>query len=180
MRTLRERLRAMRDAALRGWRRMTGRQRALAAALAAGTVVAAGLGVALPLVFRGGERIECDRPLCVEVLGPEGDAVHPMTPVRVRLAGKGLDRKAAVSAIQISDRPEEDVRFEKDVLTFRPAWPGFEKGVRYEVALSLPPSDLPEGAEPLDLRFDFTVEGKLRVSSVFPKTPHGRSLSTLP
>jgi uncharacterized protein YfaS (alpha-2-macroglobulin family) len=150
------------------WRGWTPRRRAVASGVALTAMAGVVLGVALPLLLRDGG-VECDRVLCVEVLGPMGDAVHPMTPVRIRLAGEGLDRKAAVAALQISNRPEGQVRFEKDVLTFRPEWPGFERGVRYEVALSLPASELPGGAEPLDLRFNFTVDGKLQVASVFPE-----------
>ena len=55
------------------------------------------------------------------------------------------------------------------MLTFRPEWPGFARGVSYDVALRLPASALPAGAEPVDLGFRFTTEGKLHVSSVFPE-----------
>ena len=148
------------------WTRL-GRRRQVALGIVGALVMAAGISAAAVLGLGGGGQPACDKPLCVEVIGPQGDAVQPMTPVRIRLAGD-LDRKAAVEALQISHQPEGLKRFEGDVLTFRPEWPGFARGVSYDVALALPASALPGGAEPVDLGFRFATEGKLLVSSVFP------------
>jgi len=148
------------------WTRL-GRRRQVALGIVGALVMAAGISAAVVFGLGGGGQPACDKPLCVEVIGPKGDAVQPMTPVRIRLAGD-LDRKAAVGALQISHQPEGLKRFEGDVLTFRPEWPGFARGVSYDVALALPASALPGGAEPVDLGFRFATEGKLLVSSVFP------------
>ncbi len=131
-------------------------------------VVAAGIAGAVVLSAGDGEPSDCDKPLCVEVIGPKGDAVHPMAPVQIWLAGK-VDRDTAIEALQIANEPQGDKQFEGDVLTFRPKWPGFAKGVSYDVSLTLPQSALPSGAEPVDLDFRFTTDGKLHVSSVFPE-----------
>ena len=149
------------------WTRL-GRRRQVAVGVVGALVVAGGVSAAVVLGLSGGGLPSCDKPLCAEVIGPMGDAVQPMTPVRIRLAGD-LNRKAAVEALQISNQPAGDKRFEGDVLTFRPEWPGFARGVSYDVALALPASELPAGAEPVDMSFRFTTDGKLEVSSVFPE-----------
>ncbi len=149
------------------WTRL-GRRRQVAVGIVGALVVAGGVSAAVVLGLSGGGLPSCDKPLCAEVIGPVGDAVQPMAPVRIRLAGD-LNRKAAVEALQISNQPAGDKRFEGDVLTFRPEWPGFARGVSYDVALALPSSELPVGAEPVDMSFRFTTDGKLQVSSVFPE-----------
>ena len=151
------------------WIRL-GRWRQIALGGAALLVVAGGTTAGLLLALAGGgeKASPCGEPLCVEVLGPKGEEVHPMAPVQIQLVGD-LDRKAAVQALRISNEPKGLKRFEGDVLTFRPEWPGFAKGVSYEVALALPRPALPHGAEPVNLEFGFTTQGKLRVSSVFPQ-----------
>ncbi|MEX2245413.1 MAG: Ig-like domain-containing protein [Dehalococcoidia bacterium] len=145
-----------------------GRRGQIAAGAGASAVLIAGVTVGLVLALRDGSD-HCDAPLCVEVLAPEGEEVPPMTPVRIRLAGEGLDREGAVRALQISNEPAGQTRFEGDVLTFRPEWPGFAKGVGYDVALLLPLEAVPQGADPVDVRYRFTTAGKLEVSSVFPQ-----------
>jgi uncharacterized protein YfaS (alpha-2-macroglobulin family) len=115
----------------------------------------------------GGGGTSCAEPLCVEVISPATDEVAPMVPVRIRLAGK-LDRDAALRALKISNEPSGLKRFEGEVLTFRPQWPGFAKGVSYDVSLDLAPTEVPAGAQPVNLRYRFTTAGKLAVSSVFP------------
>jgi len=149
------------------WARLGWRRRVALGGVAA-LVVAAGVATAVGLSLRGGGPSDCDKPLCVEVIGPKGDGVNPMTPVQVWLAGK-VDREAAVEALQIGNEPKGDRRFEGDVLTFRPEWPGFARGVSYDVSLVLPKSALPSGAEPVDLDFRFTTDGKLELTSVFPE-----------
>jgi hypothetical protein len=147
------------------WSALSGRQRLAAGAFGGAILVAAGIAVALVLAMGGGDT--CDRPLCVEVLAPSGEEVPPMTPVRIRLGGD-LDRQAAVSALQISNERPGQKRFEGDVLTFRPAWPGFARGERYDVALRIATEHLPQGADPVDISYRFTTEGKLAITSIFP------------
>lgn len=148
------------------WARL-GRPRQVAMGAVAVLVVMAGVVTAVALGSRDGGPSDCDKPICVEVIGPAGDAVHPMAPVQIWLAGK-VDREAAIEALQIGNEPKGSRGFEGDVLTFRPDWPGFARGVSYNVSLALPRSVLPGGAEPVDLSFGFTTEGKLQVSSAFP------------
>jgi uncharacterized protein YfaS (alpha-2-macroglobulin family) len=144
-----------------------GRRRQVVLGIVGALLMAAGVSAGVVLGLGGGGQPACDKPLCVEVIGPTGDTVPTMTPVRIRLAGH-LDREAAIEALQISNEPAGLKTFEGDVLTFRPDWPGFARGVSYEVALALPASALPAGAEAVDLSFRFNTEGKLQVSSVFP------------
>jgi hypothetical protein len=119
----------------------------------------------LTVALEGGSR--CDQPVCIEVIGPRGEHVHPMTPIQIRVAGE-IDRDLAVQALQISNEPNGARQFEGDILTFRPEWPGFARGVKYEVTLALPSSVLPAGQQPGDLGFDFTTDGKLDIAAVFP------------
>lgn len=161
------RIKSAASAARRRWAGL-GRRRQLAVAAAAALLVSGGVAVGVVLaVIGGGEPFRCVDPICVEVIGPKGDAVHPMTPVQIKVLGKG-DREALVQALQISNEPPGTKASEKDVLTFRPQWPGFARGVTYQVALSLPRSALPVGAKPVDVKFSFTTDGKLEISSVFP------------
>ncbi|MDE3096257.1 MAG: Ig-like domain-containing protein [Chloroflexota bacterium] len=148
------------------WRALSLWQQLAAGAVAALIVAGAVAGVRFGLAGGGGSR--CDKPLCVEVLGPGGDAVSPMAPVRIRLAGS-LDRQAALAALRISHEPAGRRRFIGDVLTFRPEWPGFARGVAYDVSLKLAPTQVPKGAAPVDLGFRFVTEGKLNVASAFPQ-----------
>ncbi|HYM14650.1 MAG TPA: Ig-like domain-containing protein [Dehalococcoidia bacterium] len=148
------------------WRALTLRQRAALGAVAA--IILAGVVAGVLLALPGGSASHCDKPLCVDVLGPGGDAVSPMAPVRIRLAG-ALDRKAALAALQISHQPAGSRQFVGDVLTFRPEWPGLARGVSYDVSLKLAPTQVPRGAAPVDLGFRFTTEGKLTVTSAFPQ-----------
>ncbi len=151
------------------WLQLTRPQKIAAGGAATALILAA--AVAVVLAFEGdgsGSGSNCPKPLCVEVIGMSGGLVHPMTPVQVRLAGN-LDRDAAVKALVISNEPKGSKQFEGDVLTFRPEWPGFARGVTYSVALALPGSALPAGADPVGLDFSFTTDGRLEVSSVFPE-----------
>ena len=137
-------------------------------------VLTAGAGVLLVLVATVGLTIaalggasRCDEPVCVEVIGPTGERVHPMTPIQIRVVGD-IDRELAVQALQISNEPKGTKKFEGDILAFRPEWPGFARGVKYQVALALPSSVLPEGQQARDFSFNFTTDGKLEISAVFP------------
>jgi len=120
-------------------------------------------GVGLTIAALGGGVSRCDQPLCVEVIGPQGERVHPMTPIQIRVVGE-IDRDTAVQALQVSNEPKGAKKFEGDILTFRPEWPGFARGVKYQVALALPSSVLPEGQQPGDFSFSFTTDGKLQVA----------------
>lgn len=157
----------VRHALARLWSRLgrRGRLGAVGGGVAAlGAIVA---GVAL-LLASGGGKSACDRPLCVEVLGPSGDDVRPMTPVRIRLAGD-VDHDVAVHALQIANAPAGSFDLRHDVLTFKPDWPGFALGTTYDVSLKLADAQVPHGADPVDLGFRFTTEGKLKVTSAFPQ-----------
>lgn len=164
-------MRSLVTAARARWSKL-GRRRQIALGGAAALLVAAGVSTGLALGRGEGEAtveiLDCGKPVCVRVIGPKGGDVHPMTPVRIRLAGV-LDREAAVRALRISNKPKGEKSFEGEILTFRPQWPGFAKGVDYDVALALAPSSLPPGADPVGVNFRFTTEGKLEVSSVFPE-----------
>jgi uncharacterized protein YfaS (alpha-2-macroglobulin family) len=105
----------------------------------------------------------CGQDVCVEVIGPKGDQVHPMTPVQIRVSGQ-IDKDSAIKALKISNEPAGSKSFEGDVLTFRPEWPGFVRGVRYDVALDLPAETNP--AHPVS--FSFTTDGKLGIAAVLP------------
>ena len=157
------------NAPRRRWSRL-GRRGRLAAAgggvVVLGAVVVAGL--VLVLTSDGGGKSGCDRPLCVEVLGPRGDDVRPMTPVRIRLAVR-VDRDAAVHALQIDNAPAGRFDLQHDVLTFKPDWPGFALGTTYDVSFKLSDREVPHGADPVDLGFRFTTGGKLKVTSAFPQ-----------
>jgi hypothetical protein len=162
--SMREALNALR----RRWSRLGGRARL---AVAAGGLAVLGALIAvlvLVLTSLGGGKSGCDRPLCVEVLGPSGDEVRPMTPVRIRLAGR-VDRDVAVHGLQIANAPGGRFDLEHDMLTFKPEWPGFALGTTYDVSLKLSERDVPLGADPVDLGFRFTTEGKLKVASAFPQ-----------
>jgi len=161
-----DRIRPAATAAWQRWRALDLRLRLAAAAVALLAVAGAITGIVLAL--SGGGVSHCDRPLCVEVLGPGGDDVSTMTPVRIRLAGS-IDRHVAMSALKISNEPAGRRQFDGDVLTFRPEWPGFARGVAYDVSLQLSATEVPAGADPVDLGFRFTTAGKLKVSSVFPQ-----------
>ena len=106
---VRDRFQSLAMVARDRWSRL-GRRRQVVLAVAGALVVAAGISGAVVLGLGGGQST-CDRPLCVEVLGPEGDAVPPMTPVRIRLVGD-LDREAAVEGLEISQQPAGLKRFE--------------------------------------------------------------------
>src|SRR5262245_45870817 len=88
-----------------------------------------GLGLALLLagvigagvLLLTGDDEACTPRFCAEVIGPSGEDVDPMTPVRIRL--NGVDETTALAAIQISNEPKGSKRFEDGVLTFRPEWP---------------------------------------------------------
>jgi uncharacterized protein YfaS (alpha-2-macroglobulin family) len=127
------------------------------------------LAVLLPAValVLSEESSACNDRFCVEVLGVAGEEVDPMTPLRIRLRGD-IDRDAALAALQIEPAATGTAAFEDDVLTFRPDWPGFARGVDYGVKLSLAEAHLPRGVPAVDLAFDFTVTGRLEVASVFP------------
>lgn len=166
---LRERIGSLLARAGSRWSAL-GRRGRLAAggvALAAVGGIAAVVAVLLLAGGGGGEALRCERPVCVEPIGPLGEEVHPMTPVRIWVAG-AVDRQAALEALRISNQPPGEKRFEGDFLTFRPAWPGFAKGERYQVVLALPERALPPGEAPVTVRFSFTTEGRLEVASVFP------------
>jgi alpha-2-macroglobulin len=152
----------------RRWSRLSGRGRLVAAGGALAVLGALVAGLVLVLTSGGGGKSNCDRPLCVEVLGPSGDAVRPMTPVTIRLAGR-VDRNVAVHALQIKDAPAGHFDLQHDVLTFKPDWPGFALGTTYDVSLKLSDREVPRGADPVDLGFRFTTEGKLNVASAFPQ-----------
>lgn len=151
---------------LSAWWKGLGRRRQLALA---GVTVAVALGVATgaAVLVSGGGPSRCNEPVCVEVIGPKGDKVHPMTPIQIRVAGS-IDRAAALRALQISNEPKGTKTFEGDILTFRPEWPGFARGENYQVVLALPSSVLPPGASAEPVTFSFTTDGKLEVSYVFP------------
>ncbi len=135
--------------------------------LAAGAITA---GAIFAFGEDGGQGpLNCEKPICVEVLGPRGANVHPMMPVRIWVAG-AVDHQAAVEALNISHQPPGQKQFEGDILTFRPEWPGFARGENYQVVLALPREALPPQAEPVDVSFSFTTDGKLEVSSVFPES----------
>jgi hypothetical protein len=91
-----------------------------------------------------------------------------MTPVRIRLAGR-VDRDAAVQALQIKNVPAGRFDLQHDMLTFKPDWPGFAPGTTYDVSFKLSDREVPRGADPVDLGFRFTTEGKLKVASAFPQ-----------
>ena len=157
----------VRRARARHWSRLErrGRLAAVGGGVAAlGAIVA---GAAL-LLASGGGKSACDHPLCVEVLGPSGDDVRPMTPVRIRLAGD-VDHDVAVHALQIAHAPAGSFDLRDGVLTFKPDWPGFTMGTTYDVSLKLADTQVPHGASPVDLGFRFTTEGKLKVTSAFPQ-----------
>ncbi len=161
-------MRAPLNALHQRWSRLGGRARLAAAVGGMAVLGALGAGLVFVLTSGGGGTSGCDRPLCVEVLGPSGDEVRPMTPVRIRLAGR-VDRDVAVHALQIKDAPAGRFDLQHDVLTFKPDWPGFALGATYDVSLKLSDREVPHGAEPVDLGFRFTTEGKLKVASAFPQ-----------
>ena len=102
-------MRAPLNALRRRWSRLGGRARLAAAVGGLAVLGALGAGLVFVLTSGGGGTSGCDRPLCVEVLGPSGDEVRPMTPVRIRLAGR-VDRDVAVHALQIKDAPAGALR----------------------------------------------------------------------
>ncbi len=148
------------------WRTLDRRAQVAVCAVVAAVVVGAATGGVLLFTRGGGSN--CDRPLCVDVLGPGSADVSPMTPVRIRLAGS-IDRTAALAALQISNEPAGSRQFVGDILTFRPAWPGFARGVTYDVSLKLSPTQVPQDAGPVDVGFRFSTEGKLQIASAFPQ-----------
>lgn len=148
------------------WSVLDRRVRIGAAGVAALAVAGAVTGVVLLMSGGGGPR--CDKPLCIEVLGPGGEDVSTMAAVRIRLAGS-LDRHIALSALKISNEPAGRREFVGDVMTFRPEWPGFARGTAYDVSLKLSATEVPRGADPVDLGFRFQTQGKLQVASVFPQ-----------
>lgn len=154
------------DALLARWRQLSRRRQLTIGGALAAAVIAITAGVTVLALSGGPSR--CTGPFCVEVLGPTGDKVHPMTPVRIRVNG-AIDRDLALRSLQISNEPKGTKRFEGDVLTFRPDWPGFARGESYEVVLALPSSALPPGAPPKPVSFSFTTDGKLEVAYVYPK-----------
>ena len=152
----------------RRWSRLGGRGRLAAAGGGLAVLGALVAGLVLVLTSGGGDKSSCDRPLCVEVLGPSGEEVRPMTPVRIRLAGS-VDRDVAVHALQIANAPAGRVDLQHEVLTFKPDWPGFALGTTYDVSLKLSDREVPRGADPVDVGFHFTTEGKLKIASAFPQ-----------
>lgn len=141
----------------------------LALALAAMPAIAVIAFAVVAAVRDGGagSPVSCDKPLCIDVIGPATDEVEPMAPVRIRLQGD-VDHDTALHALLLTNDPAGDRRFDGDVLTFHPQWPGFAKGVTYTVSLDLPQEEVPHGAAPVSLRYQFTTTGKLKISSVFP------------
>lgn len=160
------RVRAGLDPLLARWRRLGWRRQLIIGGAATAIVVATGAAIAVVALSGGPSR--CTEPVCVEVLSPKGDKVHPMTPVRMRVSGT-IDRDVALRSLQISNEPKGTKTFEGDVLTFRPEWPGFARGESYEVVLALPASVLPPGASAEPVRFSFTTDGELGVAYVYPK-----------
>lgn len=150
------------------WGRLDRRWRIGAAAAAVAVIAGLTAVVVIATSGGGGGGSSCDKPLCVEVLGPAGDDVAPMALVRIRLAGD-IDHDVALRALDISNKPAGQARFDHDVLTFRPEWPGFARGTSYDVSLALAAGDVPKGADPVALGFHFTTAGKLTVTSVFPQ-----------
>ncbi len=148
------------------WSVLDRRVRIGAAGVAALAVAGAVTGVVLLMSGGGGPR--CDKPLCIEVLGPGGEDVSTMAPVRIRLAGS-LDRHIALSALKISNEPAGRREFVGDVLTFRPEWPGFARGTdvrRQPEALGhRGPARRRSRRSGLPLQ----TQGKLQVASVFPQ-----------
>ncbi len=157
---------SIRSAAGHAWRRWSAlNPRAqLAIGVVAALAVAGAIGAAVALRPSGGGST-CDKPLCVEVLGPGAEDVPTMAPVRIRLGGS-IDRRAAMAALKITNEPAGRRQFKGDVLTFSPEWPGFARGVAYDVSLKL--AEVPSGADPVDIGFRFTTAGKLNVASAFP------------
>ena len=164
--SLRESTKAWLDSVRTRWSKLSRRDR----------VVTAGAGVLLVVVAAAGLTIaalggvsRCEQPVCVEVIGPTGERVHPMTPVQIRVVGD-IDRELAVQVLQISNEPKGTKEFEGDILTFRPEWPGFARGVKYQVALGLPSSVLPENQQAGDFSFNFTTDGKAGDCRCLPPT----------
>lgn len=162
--SLRESTKAWLNSVRSRWSKLSRRDQAMTAG--AGVLLVLVAAVGLTFAALGGPS-RCDQPVCVEVIGPTGERVHPMTPVQIRVVGD-IDRELAVQALQISNEPKGTKRFEGDTLTFRPEWPGFARGVKYQVALALPSSVLPESQQAGDFSFNFTTDGKLEIAAVFP------------
>jgi uncharacterized protein YfaS (alpha-2-macroglobulin family) len=107
---------------------------------------------------------ECPEGMCVESIGPSGDEVDRTTPVTITFTG-GVDKGKAERALKISPEAEGSFTWKKNTLSFVPEWPGFARGVSYQVELATPEAHLPQG-EPVS--FSFKTAGQLRVESVIP------------
>src|SRR5687767_7205965 len=95
--------------ALRRWDTLPPRLRFLA-------VVVPGFGavaVVAALLLSGDQRPDCSPSFCLELLGPEGAAVEPMTPLRIRLRGD-VDPAAAIEALRIEPAAPGKAAFEDD------------------------------------------------------------------
>ena len=161
------RIRSAATSARGRWGRLDRRVQAAAGAIV--LLAAAGAIAGTVLVVRSGDGgTTCDRPRCGEVLGPGGADVPTMTPVRIRVAGS-IDRRTVMAALKITNEPAGRRQFKGDVLTFSPEWPGFARGIAYDVSLKLSAAEVPHGADPVDLGFSFRTAGKLNVASVFPQ-----------
>ncbi|HLF78976.1 MAG TPA: Ig-like domain-containing protein [Dehalococcoidia bacterium] len=143
------------------WRGLSTIRRAI---LGLGVTAALAVGLGAGFVLFRGSASECTPQFCAQVLGPSGDDVDPMTPVRIRL--HGIDEDAALAALTISNDAKGNAKFEDGVLVFRPEWPGFARGVTYDVRLKLPPASTSN--REVDLGTRFTVGGKLAVAIVLP------------
>jgi uncharacterized protein YfaS (alpha-2-macroglobulin family) len=157
---LRKSVNAWRNEVRTRWRAKTQLDKAATAGAAvllliivcAGAILAASAGVS-----------RCGEDVCIEVIGPSGEGVQPMTPVQIRVSGD-INQQDAISALKITHEPAGSKDFEGDVLTFRPEWPGFARGIKYDVALDLPAATTPAGS----VSFSFTTDGKLQIAASFP------------
>ncbi len=107
---------------------------------------------------------ECPEGLCVESVSPTGDDVDRTTPVTIKFLS-GVDKDKAEGALRVSPEAKGTLSWKENTLTFVPEWPGFARGVAYEVELATPEAHLPQG-EPVS--FSFATAGKLKVESVVP------------
>jgi len=103
--------------------------------------------------------------VCLTVESPLNEA-PVLDPVVVRVQGEAA-RRSSGAVIRFSPAVEGETRWEgDDRLVFRPAWPGFARGVTYQGAVRVPGGTEGSSAK---ATFTLTTAGRLAVQAVFPE-----------
>ena len=95
---------------------------------------------------------------------PEGDAVHPLSPIQVTFPRAPLERDGANILTLEPAVPGQYVWQSERTLLFQPEWPGMRRGQRYTIRVAAQP----DAGLSRPFSREITTDGALRIETVIP------------